>query len=68
VVLGVVRLRARAEAIGSNGNERPSMLVTASERVHPSFKGSSIWVVKRVIGKSRGAVTKILRPTPRKAG
>jgi hypothetical protein len=67
-VLDVVRLRARAEATGSPGRERASMLVTASERVHPSLKGSSIWLVKRVIGKSRGAVTKVLRPQPRKAG
>jgi hypothetical protein len=67
-VLDVVRLRARAESDGEQGSERRSMLVTASERVHPSFKGSSIWLAKRVIGKSRGAVTKILRPTPRKAG
>jgi hypothetical protein len=66
-VLDVVRLRARAEANGPPGRRRASMLVTASERVHPSFKGSSIWLVKRVIGKSRGVVTKILRPTPRKA-
>jgi hypothetical protein len=66
-VLDVVRLRARAGADGSHGNERRSMLVTATERVHPSFTGSSIWLAKRVIGKSRGAVTKILRPTPRKA-
>jgi len=67
-VLDVVRLRARAEAMGSQVSARRSMLVTASELVHPSFKGSSIWLAKRVIGKSRGAVTKILRPTPRKAG
>jgi len=67
-VLDVVRLRARAGENGSPGRERASMLVTATERVHPSLKGSSIWLVKRVIGKSRGAVTKILRPTPRKAG
>jgi hypothetical protein len=67
-VLDVVRLRARAGDNGPQGNERTSMLVTATERVHPSFKGSSIWLARRVIGKSRGAVTKILRPTPRKAG
>jgi hypothetical protein len=67
-VLDVIRLRARAAANGSHGSARASTLVTASERVHPSFKGSSIWLVKRVIGKSRGAVTKVLRPTPRKAG
>jgi hypothetical protein len=67
-VLDVVRLRARAAVAGPKGSEGQSMLVTASERVHPSFKGSSIWLVKRVIGKSRGAVTKILRPTPKKAG
>ena len=67
-VLDVVRLRARAEENGSPGSEQASMLVTASKRVHPSLKGSSIWLGKRVIGKSRGAVTKILRPTPRRAG
>jgi hypothetical protein len=67
-VLDVVQLRARAEASGSPGRERASMLVTARKRVHPSFKGSSIWLVKRVIGKSRGAVTRVLRPTPRNAG
>jgi len=63
-VLGVVRRRARGQ---ENRPPGASMLVTATERVYPSFKGSSIWLVKRVIGKSRGAVTKILRPTPRKA-
>ena len=63
-VLDVVRRRARGEERRSSG---ASMLVTATERVYPSFKGSSIWLVKRVIGKSRGAVTKILRPTPRNA-
>jgi hypothetical protein len=67
-VLDVVRLRARAEEKGSPASEWASMLLTASERVHPSLKGSSIWLVKRVIGKSRGAVTKVLRPTPKNTG
>jgi hypothetical protein len=61
-VLEVVRRRARGE---ESHPTRASMLVTATDRVYPSFRGSSIWVVKRVIGKTRGAVTKILRPTPR---
>lgn len=63
-VLETVRRRARADGHRSSG---ASMLASATERVHPSFKGLSIWLVKRVIGKSRGAVTKVLRPTPRKA-
>jgi hypothetical protein len=67
-VLEVVRRRARADTNGGSGSARASMLVTATDRVHPSFKGSSIWLVKRVIGKTRGAVTKVLRPTPRKPG
>jgi hypothetical protein len=67
VVLDTVRVRARTRLSGSQVWERTSMLATASDRVHPSFKGSSIWLMKRVIGKSRGAVTKVLRPTPRKA-
>jgi hypothetical protein len=67
-VLDVLSRRARGDAEGPLGSGRASMLVTATERVHPSLSGSSIWVVKRVIGKSRGAVTKILRPTPKRAG
>jgi hypothetical protein len=67
-VRDVVRLRGRAEVSSSHGSARASMLVTATERVRPSFKGLSIWLAKRVIGKSRGAVTRILRPTPREAG
>src|SRR5665213_1053028 len=64
-VLDVLRRRARGDAEGPLGSRRASMLVTATERVHPSFGGLSIWLVKPVSGKSRGAVTKILRPTPK---
>jgi hypothetical protein len=63
-VLDVVRARARAEEARMRG---ASILVTATDRVHPSLVGTSIWLVKRVVGKSRGAVTKVLRPTPRNA-
>jgi hypothetical protein len=62
-VLEVVRRRARGE---EDPTARISILVSATDHVHPSFRGSSVWLVKRVIGKSRGAVTKVLRPTPRK--
>jgi hypothetical protein len=63
--LDVVRRRARADARGLLSGERASILVTATARVRPSLKGSSVWLVRRVIGKTRGAITKVLRPTPR---
>jgi hypothetical protein len=66
-VLAVARRRARADAGGPGGTGASSMLVSSIKRVRPSLTGSTVWLIRRVIGKTRGAVTKVLRPTPKAA-
>jgi hypothetical protein len=65
-VLESVRRRARVDGWGPGVKAPMSMLAGSTKRVHPSLKGSVVWLIRRVVGKSRGAVTKVLRPTPKK--
>lgn len=38
------------------------LLASAPGHARPSVRGGSVWLVRRVIGKTRGWVTKLLRP------
>ena len=44
------------------GLSQRGLLVDPPGRARPSLAGSSVWLFRRVIGKTRGAVTKLLRP------
>ena len=44
------------------GPSHNGLLVDPPGRARPSLAGSTMWLLRRVIGKTRGAVTKLLRP------
>jgi hypothetical protein len=55
-VSGAIRQRSQSSTVA------PMLLMSVTGRARPSLKGASVWLVRRVIGKSRGWVTRLLRP------
>ena len=55
-VAGVVRERSYSLSRSS------ILLASATGTARPSLVGASVWLARRVVGKSRGWVTKLLRP------
>lgn len=51
-------IRKRSQARSSS----PSLLAQDTGTARPSFTGATVWLIRRVIGKTRGWVTKLLRP------
>jgi hypothetical protein len=51
-------IRKRSHALSASG----LLLARDTGTARPSLKGATVWLIRRVIGKTRGWVTKLLRP------
>ena len=47
---------------GVSTASQTSLLIDPQGTARPSVNGATVWLIRRVVGKTRGAVTKLLRP------